>query len=290
VERARFPDNDDLAILAAEAVIDTRPWDYWEGDNRTPRPGMDKAIELTEAVLARNPGHIQAAHVYIHLMEASDGARRAEPAADRLAATAPPAGHLLHMPAHIYYRLGRYADSLRVNIAAVENDRAYIAESGDEGLFRYGYYPHDVHFMVASAQLAGNMKVAVREARALSQLLDPTVATDIGWIQLIHAAPYFAFAQFAPPRETLALGASPLPFVQAMRHFSRATAFARMKDRAGFSAEIAAMRPLAVRNGCAEITRQGVPGPVLLRHAQAGAQGKMAFATHDYAGAAGHYS
>lgn len=285
----QYPDNDDIAVLAAEAVVDTRPWDYWEGDARTPRPGIDKAIALVETVRSRNPVHAQAAHLYIHLMEASTGVKLAEPAADALAKAAPPTGHLLHMPAHIYYRLGRYADSMRVNQIAVRDDKRYLQTTGDTGIFRYGYYPHDVHFLVMSAQQAGNMTVAIEEARALAAILDSTTATEIGWIQLIHAAPYFAHAQFASPRKILALGKSPLPFVEAMRHFSRATAYAQTKDQQGFDTEIAAMQAIAAANDFKDLVAQAVPAPDMIRLAEAVAQGRMAFAKGDHAAAADRY-
>src|SRR5690606_31756024 len=111
----RFPGDDDVAVLAAEAAMDTTPWNYWEADKTTPIGRTGEAVRLVEAVLARNPAHPQAAHLYIHLVEASD-AKRAEAAADRLSSpVAPSAAHLVHMPGHIYYVLGRYSDSIRVN-------------------------------------------------------------------------------------------------------------------------------------------------------------------------------
>src|SRR6185503_18082532 len=120
---ARFPADDDIALLAAEAAMDTRPWDYWEADRRTPKARIGEAVRLTEAVRARDPGHPQAMHLYIHLMENYAEPGRAEAAADRLAREAPRAeGHLVHMPAHIYYRLGRIADSIRANVAAARAD------------------------------------------------------------------------------------------------------------------------------------------------------------------------
>ncbi|MFL6830199.1 MAG: hypothetical protein ACJ8D5_06220, partial [Sphingomicrobium sp.] len=115
---AALPRNDDVALLAAEAAMDTRPWDYWTADKQ-PNPRIGEAVKLVEAVYARNPDHPQAAHLYIHLMENGPDPRRAEAAADKLATPlTPTAGHLVHMPAHIYYRLGRWKDSMRVNVDA----------------------------------------------------------------------------------------------------------------------------------------------------------------------------
>ena len=132
------PANDDIALLAAEAAMNTRPWDYWTADKQ-PQPRLGEAIGLVEAVYARNPEHPQAAHLYIHLLENGPDPKRAEAAADRLATPlAPTAGHLVHMPAHIYYRLGRWKDSMRVNVDAARADEAWIKRTGDKGLVRYG--------------------------------------------------------------------------------------------------------------------------------------------------------
>lgn len=130
----RFAADDDVAVLAAEAVMDTSPWNYWEPDKKTPVGRSGEAVALVETVMARNPGHVQAGHLYIHLLEAAD-AQRAEAAADRLGTpTAPSAGHLVHMPSHIYQARGRYADSMRVNVAAARADEAYIRSAGDHSL------------------------------------------------------------------------------------------------------------------------------------------------------------
>jgi hypothetical protein len=148
----RFPESDEVAVLAAEAVMDTSPWNYWQADKTTPVGRSLTAVNLLEQVMARNPGHPQAGHLYIHMMENSRDPRLAEAAADRLAATGLlNAGHLIHMPAHIYINVGRQADSIRANVAAARSDEAFIRESGDQSLFRYGYYPHNVHFIVVSA-------------------------------------------------------------------------------------------------------------------------------------------
>lgn len=228
-----FPGDDDVAVLAAEAAMDTTPWNYWEADGKTPVGRIGEAVRLIETVLRRNPDHVQANHLYIHLMEARDP-QRAEAAADRLAnPLAPSAAHLVHMPGHIYQLRGRHADSIRVNVAAARADEAFIRSAGDDGLVRYGYYPHNIHFIVTSAQMAGDMRTAVREARRLRSVLDPTTSARIGWIQAIDAAPYFAMAQFADPKAILAMVApdARLPYPTAMRHYARGVAYAALRDR-----------------------------------------------------------
>lgn len=288
---ARFAEDDDIAVLAAEAAMDTTPWNYWEADKRTSIGRSGEAVRLVEGVLTRNPGHVQAAHLYIHLLEAADP-QRAEAAADRLAASSiPSAGHLVHMPGHIYMRRGRYADSIRLNVAAARADEAFIRDAGDESLVRYGYYPHNIHFIVASAQMAGDMSTALSEARRLRTVLDPATSARIAWIQVIDAAPWQALAQFAEPRAILSAPApdARLPYAVAMRHYARAVAYARLRDQRGFDRELAAMKALKASDAFADMVAQGVPAPDLLSLAEAVARGRLATARGRHLEAADHY-
>ena len=277
---AAHPAHDDIALLAAEAAMNTKPWDYWSADKK-PNQRIGEAVRLVEAVLARSPRHPQAAHLYIHLMENGPDPKLAEDAADRLnAPLAPALGHLVHMPAHIYYRLGRWQDSIRANVAAARADEAWIRDSGDKGLVRYGYYPHNVHFIVTSAQMAGEMPTAIREARKLETILDPATSSQIAWIQAVHAAPFFAAAQFATPAEILAMLApdARLPYPAAMRFYARAVARAQQHNRVGFEREITRLR--AVRNSTAldSMIAQAVPAGDLLDLAEAVARARWASA------------
>lgn len=288
---AAYPDNDDIALLAAEAAMDTRPWDYWTADKQ-PQPRISDAVRLVEAVLQRNAEHPQAAHLYIHLMENGPDPKRAEAPADKLASPlAPTAGHLVHMPAHIYYRLGRWTDSIRVNVDAARADEAWIRDSGDKGLVRYGYYPHNVHFIVTSAQMSGDMATAIREARKLDRVLDPVTSSKIAWIQVINAAPYFAAAQFASPAQILAMPAPDerLAYASAMRHYARAVARANERNRAGFEQEIGTLRRLREFVDWEPMVDQGVPAPDLLAIAEHVALGRWAYANRRFDEAARHY-
>jgi tetratricopeptide (TPR) repeat protein len=289
---ARFPTNDDVAVLAAEAIMDTTPWNYWEADRKTPVGRSATAVRLVETVLARTPHHIQAAHLYIHLMENSADPRRAEAIADRLAIVSPQsAGHLIHMPGHIYERTGRYADSIRVNIAAARSDERFIRDTGDRSLVRYGYYPHNIHFIVTSAQMAGDMETALREARRLRAVLDPATSARIAWIQAIDAAPYFAMAQFAEPAVILAMPPPDprLLYAVGMRFYARAVAEARLKNRMGVARELDALSALRSSSDFADMVAQGVPVPDLLRLADQVARGRLAAAEGRYDDAARLY-
>lgn len=289
---AAHRDNSHVALLAAEAAMDTSPWNYWQADRRTPNPRIGEAVQLVEATLARDPDHPQAAHLYIHLMENGPDPRKAEPAADRLARPlAPTAGHLVHMPAHIYYRLGRWQDSISANVAAARADEVWIRQSGDHGLVRYGYYPHNVHFIVTSAQMAGDLRTAMAEAGRLNRILDPETSSKIAWIQAINAAPFFSAAQFARPATILAMPpADPrLPYVAGIRHYARAVARAQQRDRTGFEREIAALKAVQASPDLQPMIDQGVPARDLLAIAGTVARGRLASALGRRAEAVRHF-
>jgi tetratricopeptide (TPR) repeat protein len=285
------PGNDNMALLAAEAAMDTKPWNYWQAD-KSPQPRLGEAVQLVETVLARNSDHPQASHLYIHLMENGPDPKRAEAAADKLAAPlAPTAGHLVHMPAHIYYRLGRWKDSMRVNVQAARADETWIRASDDKGLVRYGYYPHNVHFIVTSAQMAGDMPTAIREARKLEGILDPAISSQIAWIQAVNAAPFFAAAQFATPAQILAMRTpdARLPYPVAMRHYARAVARANQRDRRRFDEEIIKLRTRRQSADWKAMVDQGVPAPDLIQLAETVALARWAYSNRQYQAAARLY-
>jgi tetratricopeptide (TPR) repeat protein len=278
---ARFPEDNDIAILAAEAAMDTQPWDYWERDGRTPKGRIGATLARVEQVLARNPTHPQAIHLYIHLLEASAMPERAEAAADRLARPlVPGAGHLVHMPGHLFYRVGRYKDAIRVNVAAAKADEAYLRTADDRGIYRYGYYPHNVHFIVTSAQMGGDKATALDQSRRLQRVLGIDVALALPWVQVIWAAPYFAHAQFSRPEEILAQPAPDprMPYVTGMWRYSRAVAHALRRDEAAFARELAELRRIRETADFRALTAGSVPAPELLQLAEHVARGRLSMA------------
>src|SRR5215813_13362021 len=162
----QFPDDDDVAMLFVESSMDLRPWGYWTRDG-TPYDRTTEIVELTEKVIARSPNHPGALHLYIHLMEAFQ-AGKAEAAADRLLTLMPAAGHMVHMPAHIYQRVGRYSDAAKSNVMAIAADEDYIAQCRAQGLYPMAYYPHNLHFLWFASTAEGNSKVAIAAARKSS--------------------------------------------------------------------------------------------------------------------------
>jgi tetratricopeptide (TPR) repeat protein len=275
---ARYPDDQDIAVLFADAMMNTSPWDYWELDGRTPKGRLGEAAAALEGVLAKNPDHPGAIHMYIHLTEASATPEKAEPYADRLAALMPAAGHVVHMPAHTYYRTGRYLDSLKTNVAAVKADEAYLAQVQAAGAYPYGYYPHNIHFVLISAQMAGDAEHMLWAAERLDGKIPDEVAAEVGWIQAILPAPYFAHAQFSSPDVVLGLEdpGETFPYVKAMWHYARGVAHAAKGDLDAARAEAARISLINQTADFEMLLAWLVPAPDVLRIARHVLEGRIA--------------
>ncbi len=244
---SQFPDDNEIAVLYAESVMDLSPWDYWQPGGREPNRQSVAIVPTLERVLARDPNHPGAIHYYIHAVEASDRPERAEPYADRLRGAIPGAGHLVHMPSHIYYRVGRYLDALADNKMASDVDEKYLtATNAPMGVYRLGYYPHNVHFVLASAQMAGDGPTVIAAAEKLRGLIPDEIARDIALVQPVKAAPYFAHALFSPSATVLALPdpGDAIPYVKAMWHYARGIAYVADNDLAAAKEEANAIAAL----------------------------------------------
>ena len=172
-----FPDDVDAATLFAEALMILMPWDYWASDG-TPRPATVLLLTVLEGVMERDPYHPGANHHYIHAVEASDRPERAEAAADRLVALDIQIGHMLHMPSHIYARVGRWHDATTANERAVEADRAHFAAVEAEGLVPMLYHPHNLHFLAWTAGMEGRREVALQAAAETAEAAFAELAHD----------------------------------------------------------------------------------------------------------------
>jgi tetratricopeptide (TPR) repeat protein len=229
---ATFPDDLDAATLFAQSLMDTSPWNYWNQDG-SPRPFTTEVLSSLESVLKRNSNHPGAIHLYIHAVEASPDPKRAEAYADRLPALVPGAGHLVHMPAHIYLRTGRYNDASTANENAIRADAAYKAGNAVSGNMMYdiGYIPHNPHFFVSSASLEGRRADALRAATEVKgrmhadMLRDPSMG---GMVQHFMLTPLYTKVRFAMWDDVLAEPAPPqdIPYMQAVWHASRTIAYA----------------------------------------------------------------
>ena len=198
----RFPEDADAATLFAEALMDLRPWDFWKPDGR-PQPGTDEIVTTLESVLAQNPEHPGACHYYLHAVEASSQPERALPCADRLPALMPGAGHLVHMPAHIYMRLGKYHDAVERNQQAADVDQQYLAGRNQAGEYADGYYTHNLHFLWASLAMEGRNVEAMKAARDLTATITTEEASKDRWKERYLATPTFSMIRFGRWEELL---------------------------------------------------------------------------------------
>jgi len=171
---SQFPDDLDAATLFAESGMNLHPWGLWHQDG-TPEAGTEEIVATLESVLKRDPNHLGAIHYYIHTVEASNNPERALAGANKLAALAPGAGHIVHMPAHIYIRTGDYDAAVKTNEKAAEVDRAYIKASGAQGIYPMMYYSHNLHFIA----MCGAMNGSYAEARKNADLLAANVGPHV---------------------------------------------------------------------------------------------------------------
>jgi tetratricopeptide (TPR) repeat protein len=242
----RFPRDDDAATLYAESMLDLRPWDQW-GRDGAPKPGTREAVAALERVLARNPNHPGACHYYIHAVEASRTPGRALPCAERLPRLMPGAGHLVHMPAHTYMRVGRYADAVRANQHAVHADERYIADRKPQGYYPMVYYPHNYHFLWAAASMAGMRDEGIGAARGAAQRLTPEIAKAAPPLEYWIAMPVYALSRFGRWEEILREPApdADLRFATASWHFARGLAFNATGKRAEAQQALDSVRAIA---------------------------------------------
>jgi tetratricopeptide (TPR) repeat protein len=298
--QARFPQDADVALLTADALMNLTPWDYWGDGGRTPKGATERMVALIEGVLgdrplgplAANPDHPGAIHLYIHAVEASDRPERAAAHAARLPGLMPGAGHLVHMPSHIWYRIGRWRESLEANIRAAEADEAQLGRGGASLLYSQGYFAHNVHFIMASALMGGDGDTTVKAATKLATIVTERAKREVPWTQPIAAAPYSAHARFSSPETVLALPApeGDFPFVRARWHYARGVALARQGRAEQARAEAAAIGELAGRPDIAALPKAGVPGPDVMAIAQRVIEARIAQASGDHARAASLFS
>src|SRR4051812_32528247 len=274
----RFPDDAEIAVLHAEAMMDTQPWDYWTDGGRQPKGRADQIVAELERAMARNPDHPGAIHLYIHAVEASDRPERAEAPADRLAALMPGAGHVVHMPSHIYYRVGRYRDALAANKAAVAVDEVYIDTHRPSGPYPLAYYPHNLHFLLAAAHAAGDGKTALEAAAKLQKVVSAEMASAIPMVQPDMAAPYWATAMFGTPEAVLALTVpdNAPTYVKAMWRYARGITLVSQGRPDDVVNEIAAIQALEGEEDLAKAASAGIPGPDVLQIAREVLTGRMA--------------
>ena len=282
---ARYPDDTTVASVYAEALMNTMPWDYWGPDGEA-KPDTQAVIASLEAVMAADPDHPLALHLYIHALEASSNAAKAEPAADRLADLVPGSGHLVHMPSHIYFRVGRYQDSALANIRAAEVDEAYIAQCNAQGFYPALYYPHNIHFLWASATMQGQSALSLDSARRVVANVRVEQVEQFPTIQFFRTVPMLSLVRFARWEEILEEPEpyEPFAFARAIWHYGRGVARAALGDAEAARIELAAIEGLEPEVD--EIFMGNVyPARDLLEIAKSLLRGEMAYRSGDAANA-----
>ena len=219
-----YPDDLDARTLYAESLMDLRPWGYFTRDGQ-PRDETRQVRSALEYVLAKHQLHPGALHLWIHLWESTDP-KRAEAEADRLVPLMPGAGHMVHMPAHIYQRVGRHADVIRVNQLAAKADEDYIAQCRAQGLYPLAYYPHNLHFIWMGASASGQKALAIESARKLAAAVPRAALTSAPILQGFLVVPYYAMVRFS---DWDAILAEPAPsfdsaFTHSIWRYARALA------------------------------------------------------------------
>jgi len=222
----RYPDDLDAATLYAESLMDLNPWQLWSPAG-TPAAGTAEIVSLLESVLRRDPQHIGANHYYIHAVEASKTPERALQSAKRLDTLVPAAGHLVHMPAHIYMRTGDYLSAVSSNAKAAEVDRAYIAANKPAGIYPAMYYNHNLDFLASAAMMSGQFATAKKAADELTTNVTPALA-EMAMLEPFAAKTLFVLLRFARWDDVLKLpeADAKFPLLATLSHFGRGIAHA----------------------------------------------------------------
>jgi tetratricopeptide (TPR) repeat protein len=246
----QFPDDADAGTLFADALMNLRPWDLWTADGKA-KPGTEEIVVTLEAVLARHPDHPGACHLYIHAVEASPTPERALSCAERLPALMPGAGHLVHMPAHIYIRLGKYHDAAERNEHAAHVDETYLARRTLTGIYPSGYYTHNLQFLWAALVMEGREADAMKTARKLAATISPEEAAKDAWKEAYLSMPLYSMIRFghwdALLREPVP--AKGLTLVNGMWRLGRGLALAATGRLPGAEGELVVLSALAKRLG-----------------------------------------
>jgi tetratricopeptide (TPR) repeat protein len=279
-----YPDDADAAVMFAEAMMDLRPWNYWTRDG-LPHDETREIQAALERALAKNRNHPGALHLWIHLWEATDTPERAEAEADRLLPLMPGAGHMVHMPAHIYQRVGRHADVVTSNELAARADEDYIAQCRAQGIYPLAYYPHNLHFIWMGASASGRGQLAVDSARKLAGAIAHEALGTTPILQGFLVVPYWAMVRFGrwdeiledkgPRHETA--------FTRAAYRYARAMALAARGRIDEAERELGQLKVLVSDPELkGQVTFSNNSGHAIMRIAQEVVAGEIAAARKDW--------
>jgi tetratricopeptide (TPR) repeat protein len=245
-------------------MMDTQPWDYWQADAKTPKGHGGDIVDTLEGILKKEPLHPGALHLYIHAVEASNTPERAEAAADKLEPLMPAAGHVVHMPSHIYFRVGRYEDAMKVNTLAAAKDEEYIAACKAQGFYPLAYYSHNLHFLWTSSEMMGRYGAAHDAALRVVKASDAgmPIAAKLPPVQLYRIVPIMTDLRFGRWNDVLAekMPPSDLKLATAMFHYARSFAYANKHDFKRAAEERAQLSAMIADKDLSAIDTFGMPG------------------------------
>jgi tetratricopeptide (TPR) repeat protein len=245
----RYPRDVDSHVLFADALLNLRPWNQWTLEGQ-PQPGTLELVAALERALQLEPNHAGACHLYVHAVEASNTPERALPCAERLPRLMPGAGHIVHMPAHTYLRMGRYEDAARANLAAVEADHRYFAQHEvGRGVYPMFYAPHNLHFLWAAYLLSGQQAKALKTAQSLLVGVSLEEARAVASLQAFLPTVILTRARFGDWPGVLAEAAPPadLRYAKAMWHYARGLASSAQGNMRSAQTELDSVRVIAAQ-------------------------------------------
>ncbi|KAF3886367.1 MULTISPECIES: tetratricopeptide repeat protein [Nostocales] len=290
----RYPDDLDAATLFAEALMDTMPWNYWTRDGK-PNPGTTELLATLESILKRNPNHPGALHLHIHAVEASSHPETGVTSADRLRNLVPAAGHLVHMPGHIYIRVGRYHDAVVANQKAIDADKQSMSLTPchTKGIYELGYVPHNYHFLLAGAVMGGEGTLAIQTARETSAIADRKVMRQPGFgtLQHYYALPLYTLTKFGKWDEILKEPApdADLKYPNGVWHYARGMALTAKGELKQATEELEKLRAIAADPALEKVTVWDINSTVsLMKIASEVLAGELAAKQKDYTQAIAH--
>lgn len=287
----KYPEDMTAASIYAEALMNTMPWNYWSDDGIA-KPETAAVIESLDRVLEAEPYHPLALHLYVHALEASNDPARAEPAADRLANLVPGAGHLVHMPSHIYYRVGRYNDAAIANQRAADVDEAYIASCNAQGFYPALYYPHNIHFLWSASTMQGQSALSIESARRVVDNVRIEQVEAFPTIEFFRTTPLLSLVRFAKWDDILK---EPHPhegfmFAKSIWHYARGVAYAAKGQGAMAESELTQLIPLKDDVAVTFLDSADYPGSVLVAIAIDLLRGEIAYRSGDFDTAAEEFA
>ncbi|MGK0252911.1 MAG: tetratricopeptide (TPR) repeat protein [Mariniflexile sp.] len=285
-----YTEDSDIQTLYAASVMNTVPWNYWDKDGN-PSPNIPEAKAALEKAMILDPDNPGAHHYYIHMVELPYP-DLGVPSAEKLGSLMPAAGHIVHMPSHIYIRVGRYKDAVKVNQEAILADEDYISQCYSQGMYPLGYYPHNIHFLWSASSLLGNSKIAIEAAKKTAEKVPVGEMTELHFLQNFASTPLLAYTRFGKWNDILT---NPKPndsikHLKLIWHYVRGVAFTRKNNITEAQEELEAIDVLIKDPKMETISATGFDnGTTLAKLAYEVVAGEIASIKNDYASAIHHF-